>query len=329
MSQTQIEEVTLTSFERFMHLPPVLRYMIWDYCMPSRPVDVLWTTRLARSRQVLRIEQINGPAGVQIIYAEARPLISQVCLEAWDYVLRTGGLKVMNQNGDKMWFDDRFDWIHLNPESFGSLLRWLPPDSPSIQILDLPQDIQMRLNSRNAPISVNLPVNTSHFVRASMSRTNWALQCITGRVKCDVVLYQIELDLHYQDACDCGLFGLFAESSPAFVDLNDPAQIEKLGAALQITEATPVFDLLDYKGAFLRTCNDSEQVQVSIDRFAKWIVECWISEYGEAELPTMPRFNFVVQVRLARRRVVNPRNDSRRKRQTVGSGMKKKRRSEE
>ncbi|KAI0154223.1 hypothetical protein GGR57DRAFT_120201 [Xylariaceae sp. FL1272] len=292
MSQPQDIEVPPTSFRRFMRLPPEIRLMVWDCCIPSRPVGVLWLPKAKYNWT----DDLGNPAGIHA-RAKVPPLISRVCFEARKHIYKRGNIRTMSLKGGRMWFDDKFDSIHLDPQSYPTFLL---EDAHGIQNHHIPPDLRQRVNDPRIPISIYLPFWQWPFITGRpLDRTELSMEFIRQRSKCDVVHDLFELDLDYADACNCGFFGPFAESSPAFMNLSDRIQIEKLRRAIIIMN---MHGRRDYSAQFSDIFYDPTRQRTLIDQFERRIAQYWAAKFGQGQASTMPEFNYVIELRWVQRR---------------------------
>ncbi|KAI1427720.1 hypothetical protein F5Y12DRAFT_711947 [Xylaria sp. FL1777] len=58
--------------------------------------------------------------------------------------------------------------------------------------------------------------------------TKWLIEGMCKRKKCIITLDEVVINLDHETACTSGLFGLFAEESPALIDITDATRMKKL-----------------------------------------------------------------------------------------------------
>lgn len=223
-----------TSFESFMLLPPELRLEIWEYCLPSRIIEVYDAScESLFSGMPLRIRRsLVGP--FLLDKPVTPPLISRVCRESRFFALRHGGLQPVGLKHARMWFDKRTDSISFNPRNAAMFfLR----GSDNVRRKDISPILQKFLSDSTIPLCigsrlVECAIEYDYYTSLGLALPHpepkgkkdvaeWAVECISKRIECTVILEKVVLHLNHQDACECGLFGLFAESSPTHIDIKD------------------------------------------------------------------------------------------------------------
>ncbi|KAI0545821.1 hypothetical protein F4679DRAFT_599217 [Xylaria curta] len=222
-------------FHYFPLLPTELRLEIWRYCLPSRIVEV-------------HNAPYQGPLPGQSLKHYKRqlapslpclplapPIISRVCQESRYFVLSHGGLRPIGLKHTRVWFDKRTDTISIDPDHLSLFTLYEEGFICEEEVIS--SVLQSCLSDLTIPLAIG-----SHLVECAcellfLSRfhqsgkqdiAQWAMERISQRTECTVVLEKVLLHLDYSDACACGLWGLLGESNPAHVDVQDPAQIQKL-----------------------------------------------------------------------------------------------------
>ncbi|KAH8156013.1 hypothetical protein CIB48_g12234 [Xylaria polymorpha] len=172
-----------------------------------------------------------------------------LCRESRFFALRHGGLQPVGLKHARMWFDKRTDSISFNPRNAAMFfLR----GSDNVRRKDISPILQKFLSDSTIPLCigsrlVECAIEYDYYTSLGLALPHpepkgkkdvaeWAVECISKRIECTVILEKVVLHLNHQDACECGLFGLFAESSPTHIDIKDLIQIQKLEAAYKMKQ---------------------------------------------------------------------------------------------
>jgi hypothetical protein len=165
------------------------------------------------------------------------PLISQVCresrffalnhLNSLNFVQIPQGLGMVRNT--ILPFNKKTDMLRLSP-----VLDWPKRSKEWVETLDISSDLQALLNDTNVPLCISYEILEHPLFHKSSERKlksegktsllQWVLQYISQRTEVMVSLGQLSVDLDHKEACDCGLFGLFAESTPAHIDIENLKQ---------------------------------------------------------------------------------------------------------
>ncbi|KAI0378898.1 hypothetical protein F5Y04DRAFT_283269 [Hypomontagnella monticulosa] len=202
------------SFGYFRLLPLELRLEIWRYCLPSRVMEVHAACYGASlDGEIFDDYQEEGGTLVRA----KPPLVSRVCRESRSVALEHGGLEPIGPSLTNVWFDKSTDSLSFNPYH---LRMFLTHNIIYDDHIELPPTIQKLLSDSTIPFCTD-----GSFVRSLANGNNammeWMVEHALWRTECTVVINRLSLHMGYQDACDSGLFGLFAESSPAYIDVRD------------------------------------------------------------------------------------------------------------
>lgn len=215
------------SFDYFTMFPTELRLEIWSYCLPSRIVEVhdaLYDSPLPGMPLDLHQKVV---AQLLRSLPLAPPIISKVCRESRYVALRHGGLWPIGLKHARAWFDKRTDSISFDPKCASiSFLRC----KNNVRRGDISSTLRGFLSDTTIPLCIGNQLVECAIERLTLFRgrqkgrnkvAQWAMECIAKRTECTVILQKVALHLNHQDACGCGLFGLFAESSPAHINAQD------------------------------------------------------------------------------------------------------------
>ncbi|KAI1653318.1 hypothetical protein F4813DRAFT_393766 [Daldinia decipiens] len=298
----------IQTFPKFRSLPAELRLMIWAYCLPCRVVQMhdsayLWSQS---SRIQKRIR--TAPA-----MSAKPPLITQVCQESRAFALANGRVEKTAFWNTPVWFNRKTDTIHIDEDSYRKFGRREDGSGE-----DAEPGLQELVECSSIPLSVSrsifLGFDPIHPRGSDFAR--WSLRHIIERRECTVVLTSTSIHLNYQDACASGLFGHFAEETPAFVDINDARQVKALSTACDMAPmrkgSTRNWDVLQVYEQI-----SSEYMKHYITCFLQCVRTMWLKENnalrdtfipwkfnrGREEkapyktiLEQLPQFTFVVAV---------------------------------
>ncbi|KAI8957391.1 hypothetical protein F5Y11DRAFT_363873 [Daldinia sp. FL1419] len=298
---TSIE--AMQTFPQFRNLPPEIRLMVWDYCLPRRVVPLHDTKFIESWRDVAAVD--NTP-----IACPNPPVISQVCRESRDFALMHGRLENTAFWGTPVWFNRRIDTLHVEYDCYQEFSRSGGKciENGMMQ-LAYRHDIPLMIEHDVFSFSFSSPFPGPY---AGSDFTRWAIQRLAGRAECTVVLRDAPIHMEYQDACASGLFGLFAET-PGYVNVHDPKQIDRLNAISRKAPANAEFNkkihwIVEH---FIPT----HTYEKDIDRFLQDVRTLWLKEkdalpdffapgdFKNQEdfmkpyskfLDQLPKFNFVV-----------------------------------
>ncbi|KAI0447230.1 hypothetical protein F4803DRAFT_546447 [Xylaria telfairii] len=276
------------SFEFFPLLPPELRLDIWEYCLPSHIIEV-HDAYYRAPFPGMPLETRRNVIGPMMPGLPVKPpLISQVCQESRFFALRHGGLQPVGLKHARMWFDKRTDSISVNPRHAAIFLLYGRNDvrdediSPILQRFVSDSTIPLCIGSRLIEYAVECDYYTSLGISLPLCRqkgekgvAEWAVECISQRTECTVILDKIMLHLKHQDACECGLFGLFGESSPAHIDIQDLVQRKKLEAAYKMRQ-TRKKRPGTWNIRALKKILKAEKINQRISRFLSCIEKLWL-----------------------------------------------------
>ncbi|TRX92033.1 hypothetical protein FHL15_007130 [Xylaria flabelliformis] len=328
----------LTSFPQFTRLPRELRDVIWRLCLPPRCLGIhywgipYWRWGLPNDdlpdRNKLYIE-LELPVSL--------PLISRVCRESRREAVRCfkyngegyndcprnpvlyDDPKPREQTRGRLWFDENsMIYIDAPPWTRLSASPWPNNNNNGDNIDDreIAPELQELLSNPNAPLCIeyNLRNNgwpvrkgAKHFCKEEF--VEWALKYIAKRKECTVVIGFTHLSMTYQEACESGLFGLFAESDVVHINVNDDIQNRRL-------EAVEKFGKMEtWKSGSLRDYIRGPDVREDMSRFLEAIWLLWLkkekllprnlesidlplSTQATLSVKRLPKFNFVIAVHL-------------------------------
>ncbi|KAK1833994.1 hypothetical protein QBC39DRAFT_36302 [Podospora conica] len=222
-------------FHLFPLLPLEIRWVIWEFCLPNRVVELdfpYWG-----------IGDPNHPRLCEFVTTSTTnscpPVISRVCREARQVALRNGcngGLPgPLDDNPSyyyyiNPWIQPRRDILHLNwtPRSEPILDRALTNsnyfDVPEDRPIRLLRSLQERVHAPAISISANLIMPFSEKTRYVSSehledaKVNWDLCCSNEFM---VVLEVVTLHIRPDVATLSGLFGVAGDERIQLVDPDD------------------------------------------------------------------------------------------------------------
>ncbi|KAI1465920.1 uncharacterized protein F4812DRAFT_460899 [Daldinia caldariorum] len=204
-------------FTCFKNLPPELRLQIWEECLPSRSVPMHDSTH----RDVeADLEHTAPPAG------PLPPLIGRVCRESRDVALKHGSVQKTAFWDTPVWFNRKTDHIYIGADEEE---RWMPSRNEE----SANEGMELLVHDRNIPLSIDRGIvfvsdqgypNGYEFAR-------WTLERAAERMECNVVLSHVTMHATHEQAVASGLFGHFAEETPAYIDIEDDSKIQTLVAA--------------------------------------------------------------------------------------------------
>ncbi|KAI1258938.1 hypothetical protein F5Y18DRAFT_443903 [Xylariaceae sp. FL1019] len=245
------------SFTCFGELPAEIRLLIWEYCLPRRVAEIYDALFEQLSRDICeqRGFTYRPSLGVPLV----PPLISRVCQEARAIALHSSCLQPMGISKAVLWFDKRTDAISIDPTITTSYTKHMRDANWSVlprclHDTAIPICIAARLVHHEVEFKrwqkrQSLPLLG---YRSQTTPVEFAVATILQRPSCTVVLRRLALHLSHQDACQSGLFGLFAESSPAYVDVANTGKLQKVLAArsmepeMDCDRRHGTWDLVDY-----------------------------------------------------------------------------------
>lgn len=298
----------IQTFPQFRRLPPEIRWMIWTYCLPCRVVQMHDSAhqRFQSSRFQKRIR--TAPA-----MSAKPPLIAQVCRESRAFAQMHGRVEKTAFWNTPVWFNRSTDTIHIDEDSYRKFGRREDDDGEDVE-----PGLQELVEYSDIPLSVSrsifLGFDPIHPKGSDFAR--WALQRVIERGECTVLLTSTSVHLNYQDACASGLFGHFAEETPAFVDINDARQVKALSAVCDMAPmrkgSTRNWDVLQvyeqisngymnhYITCFLQCVRTMwlKENNALRDTFIPWKFGCGREDKPSYKkiLEQLPRFTFVVAV---------------------------------
>ncbi|KAI0549890.1 hypothetical protein F4679DRAFT_229817 [Xylaria curta] len=328
----------LTSFPQFTRLPRELRDKIWHLCLPPRRLEILETGSMWIHRNRLDII-LTLPITL--------PLISRVCRESYEEARRcfqyNGGRpmkverpyhpvyddpKPRKQESGRLWFDRDTDMICIDANPIHP--QYFRPrndnnnnnNNDNTDDRGIAPELRELLSDPNAHLCIDyclirigrpLPHGTGlpgNFVW-KYKFVEWALQYITKRKTCAVVIGRADTRMSYQEACESGLFGPFAEAQVVHIDVDDDIQNPKLQALEKFGSMVPLVESWN-----LRDYIRSHYVRQDKSRFLKDIRLLWLqkekllprnlesigvplSTEAALSVERLPKFNFVIAVHLS------------------------------
>ncbi|KAI0186466.1 hypothetical protein EV127DRAFT_438648 [Xylaria flabelliformis] len=197
-----------------------------------------------------------------------------------------------------------------------------PPDNnyngDNIDDREIAPELRELLSDPNAPLCIDYNLHSSgwpdyegakHFWKDEF--VEWALKYIAKRKECTVVIGMTTLTMTYQEACESGLFGLFAESDVVHIDVTDDIQNRRL-------QAVEKFGKMEiWKSGSLRDYIRGPDVRKDMSMFMEVIWLLWLkkekllprnlesidlplSTQATLSVKRLPKFNFVIAVHLKR-----------------------------
>ncbi|KAI0517864.1 hypothetical protein F5B22DRAFT_654615 [Xylaria bambusicola] len=248
----------LTSFHKFPLLPIELQLMIWNLCLPRRSIEVYDESQLCFRK-----------AGCH------PPLISQVCRTSRNEALLGAGWKPWGFCEQLIWFDEKTDTIKLpaiyvprygyysiNEDSLGG------PGPELYRVLsteETPILINLRCLVNRAGYKAFTPYDNSYehddfggdllpIYSPPFEQLAWMI-CQRPQ-KRSLSIRDITLRLTHQAACECGLFGLFAEQNPTHLSLFDKNMMRRLDKTIH--KHMPSSQQKKYNSIRIKATNISE-----------------------------------------------------------------------
>ncbi|KAI0162121.1 hypothetical protein GGR57DRAFT_311641 [Xylariaceae sp. FL1272] len=224
------------SFTNFACLPKELRLTIWECCLPNRVAEVCDALLECITRDICKRNGLEYRPRRTVPLVP--PLISRVCQEARKVALHRSALQLMGISKSEAWFDKRTDAISIDPAVPAWLRNHTMEHSLSVlpayrylSDIKIPICIASRIIEHDVEHKQWLKENISTWYTLPRTPGELIVQSILKRPSCTVILGRLALHLSHHDACESGLFGLFAESNPAYIDLDNPGQVQKVLAA--------------------------------------------------------------------------------------------------
>ncbi|KAI1737029.1 hypothetical protein F4680DRAFT_468694 [Xylaria scruposa] len=334
----------LTSFPQFTRLPRELRDMIWRHCLPPRHLGVRHYLRVPKW-----VTDPNRYSIIMLNWPITPPLISQVCRESYQEARRcfqyNGGRPMLlerpyhpvyhgrkpKQESGRLWVNKNTDMICIDANPWHVRFPHSNNDDDDDNYSDNNNDRGMAPELREllSDPSVHLCINYHLinggrllpdgrgilFLRDCFSwkdeLVEWTLKYIAKRKECTVVIGRVDTRMNYQEACESGLFGPFAEAPVAHIDLKDDIgkrklrALEKFGSMVSLEESWTIRDYIRGPDVF----ND-------VSRFFRDICLLWLkkekllprnlnsinlpfSPEAALSLEQLPNFNFVIAVHLS------------------------------
>ncbi|KAI1805125.1 hypothetical protein F4811DRAFT_570323 [Daldinia bambusicola] len=219
----------LQTFTCFKNLPPELRLMIWEKCLPHRSVQMHDSAHRDIERELEHTEPPAGPLP---------PLIGRVCRESRDVALKHGGVEETAFWDTSVWFNRRTDNIFIGTDDYD---QWLPSRSGE----STNKGMERLVYDRNIPLSIDRGVVLSHSgFPTGYEFAIWTLERAAERTECNVVLYHATMHATHEQAIASGLFGHFAEETTIYINIEDTKKIQTLVAAcdMLLEQSSPTRD---------------------------------------------------------------------------------------
>ncbi|KUL85780.1 hypothetical protein ZTR_07394 [Talaromyces verruculosus] len=261
------------TFHYFPQLPPEIRYMIWELCLPYRvaqvdPCDTFFDGR--KPEQVCDVERVT-------IENAKQPVIAFVNWESRRVALIYGFWFVENDTIfpviKSVWVQPRRDVLHVNwtsergdywyrfeynerKDQMTELLYWmdeLPVERGSV-VAELihPFKLHALLDGANDSEASRSPIakygRQTDITISKMS--HYTLFYPGHQIRLDVVMAAVSLHITKESAVRSGLFGLLGDAPIQLIDVADEVQLRKYEAIYRehLTDKEPkvqkVFDVL-------------------------------------------------------------------------------------
>ncbi|KAI0864324.1 hypothetical protein F4860DRAFT_529838 [Xylaria cubensis] len=319
----------LTSFPQFTRLPRELRDVIWRLCLPPRRLGIqYWDSRLPndlpdKNKLYIGLKLPVSPPLISRVCQESRREAvrcfmydGQRCDDCPPYPVSYDDPKPREQTRGRFWFDEN-SMIYIDTSPWD--------DSPNnnyngdnIDDREIAPELRELLSDPNAPLCIDYNLHSSgwsvwegakHFWKDEF--VEWALKYIAKRKECTVVIGMTTLTMTYQEACESGLFGLFAESDVVHIDVTDNIQNRRL-------QAVENFGKMEtWKSGSLRDYIRGPDVRKDMSMFLEEIWLLWLkkekllprnlesidlplSAQATLSVKRLPKFNFVIAVHLKR-----------------------------
>ncbi len=225
-----------TEFHFFPRLPPELRRLIWEFCLPHRVVEI----------ESLSFD-VQGSHSSCKFYATSEanarpPLVTAVCQESRALAFETGDFLV---NSPTVESDDPDAWYFVmnllpntwyNPKTDILQLNWVPVYRPMYDSAGDPVRflVQESRACQGASIWAELLLdfsepNTTQFTGLLAWRDDSAttLSSLWGRKEYYVVHFAVSIHVSQAQAAESGVFGRLAEERVKLVEVDDLELIER------------------------------------------------------------------------------------------------------
>ncbi|KAK6951307.1 hypothetical protein Daesc_007839 [Daldinia eschscholtzii] len=297
------------TFTRFSDLSPELRHMVWELCLPSRLVQMHDSAhRKNQSCRPIGRPHTTPPS------LPVPPMIAHVCRESRAIALMHGRVEETAFWETPVWFNRKTDRIHLDEDYYR---QWSLRDEDTE-----PQGMEILAYDRSIPLSIERTIVLGHnpLYPIGSEYPIWALERLVEREECDVVLAHTTMFMKHEHAVESGLFGNFAEESPAFINVKDAKQIAALVATcdmvpvrrsstrnaglFQVKEDIVKGYMMYYIVCFLKCVRT---LWLKINGALRYTFDPWSFTKGmenreryQRYLQRLPKFNYVVAVHLSK-----------------------------
>ncbi|EED13984.1 hypothetical protein TSTA_102140 [Talaromyces stipitatus ATCC 10500] len=245
------------TFHCFPQLPPELRRMIWEHCLPYRvaqvdPCDVFFDGRKPE-QQICDVESVTIENTRQPVIAFVSTESRQVALEQGCWLRDENNWNVIKS----FWFQRRRDVLHLNwtPERGDYWYRFEHDDGSSWVYMFLYQAHELKLPTKErsmvADAIYRFNLNTlrdsydewDDFIPKSpitkyREHESFALSEIINhtaywpgyQLSIDVIMAAISLHITKESAVKSGIFGLLGDAPIQLIDVGDEVRLRKYEA---------------------------------------------------------------------------------------------------
>ncbi|EEA27406.1 hypothetical protein PMAA_022830 [Talaromyces marneffei ATCC 18224] len=242
------------TFHYFPQLPPEIRRMIWELCLPYRvaqvdPCDTFFDGR--KPEQVCDVERVTIENAKQPVIAFVNYESRRVALEHGLWFRENDTIIPVIKS---IWVQPRRDVLHLNWTSErgyswyrfeysgdrNDLIHWLldwmeriPMERGSI-VAELihPFKLHALLDGADDSKASESPIAKyqaqNNFTISTIS--HYTLFCPGHQIRLDVVMAAISLHITKESAVRSGLFGLWGDAPIQLIDVDDEVQLRKYEA---------------------------------------------------------------------------------------------------
>ena len=238
------------TFHYFPQLPPELRRMIWEHCLPRRvaqvdPCDAFFDGR--KPEQVCAVRSVT-------IENTRQPVIAFVNHESRQVALEQG--RWLRDEGEtccillpSFWIQRRRDVLHLNftPERSGLWYIFESENGEALLFMFFYRADELRMersivadaihpfnlhalldSADDAEVSERPIIKYEQYESVALSDIAWyTLEWSGYQINVDVVMAAISLHITRESAVRSGLFGLLGDAPIQLIDVGDEVQLRK------------------------------------------------------------------------------------------------------
>ncbi|KAJ5722137.1 hypothetical protein N7488_000172 [Penicillium malachiteum] len=278
-----MNELTMdSSFTLFPLLPPELRHMIWEACIPHRIVQFgfQWPdhSEVRFSRAFVQDEMFprRTYCGFEwdIMHPIPPPIISQVCREARMIVLKSGEMRQDAYAQTKKWIDTKHDRIAWwwTPVIYSCYI-------PEIQMEMISSFVSHAQSTNKEPVIMTRWAYPFRSTFHEIDSFSPSLVFLTKLFELKSVLFCIKIVTVHTDrsqAIKSRLWGATGEEVTQIVDAHDTAQIQKFRREMNASDPTQ----LEFVDSALDKEKFAEEVaEWELQIKSQWLFMKWMSAF--------------------------------------------------